>query len=267
MSRDNNAADHGTNSEVPPPGLLVWMDQVQEEIVSALPNRVSASLSVRLQGTLLAECFGHFAGVRLLLEDRLVSQAMILNRSLVETTTLLVYMAMDPSRADEFALRYWWQSTNRELELVREAERIHDSDLQERKEALLSDLSNIDAEAERLNIADHRKRLPSTGDMARAISPSGRAMSHAIDILSLHVHSGRSPLSRRLVEAKDTAGSFTPRESKTEWHIDAGVIATVAMTDAALAVAAIQAWESTDDIRRLADETGLGWPQDSEDLA
>ena len=251
---------------VPPPGLVEWMEDAHNQIVDLLPDRTPASLTSLLEGTMLAECLGHFLAVLALLKERLVSQAMIVNRSLVETTTLLAYMSHHGKRADELALRYWWGATNRELELVREGERIHGVDVSKRLGTLEEDLRAVEAEAQRLGIADFRRRLPSTGDMARELSSAARAMRHGIDLLSLHVHSSRTPLAGRLHPGDGglLAGLFSPRESREDWHVLAGVLATVAMVDAAAAVSRLQGWDSVAEVARVAEEVGKGWRKQAE---
>jgi hypothetical protein len=241
--------------------LLSWMDDAHRRLVKSLPDKTPASVVTLLQGSLLAECMGHFLAVRSLLEERLVSQALILDRSLVEASILLAYLATNKTKADELALRYWWRSTNREHELVLEAERVHGVDLANRRRVLREDMAAIEQEATRLGIAEFRKKIPSTADMAAAVGASTDVVSHGVDLLSLHVHSGRTPLSRRVVPQAQTAGSFTPREDDPEWHIHASQIATVALVDATAAVAVLQEWDSSDEVLALSNEVGLGFPR------
>ncbi len=235
------------------------MDDAHRRVTKALPDRTAASIVSLLQSTLLAECMGHSLAVRSLLAERLVSQALILDRSLVEASILLAYFATKKPRADELALRYWWRTTNREHQLVLEAERVHGVEFAERRRVLLDELEAIKDAATELGVADYQKKLPSTPDMADASGASKSVISHGVQLLSLHVHSGRTPLSRRLVPEDGTAGSITPREDSPEWQKHAAEIAIVALLDAAAAVAALQEWDSADAVKALSEEASIGW--------
>ena len=97
------------------------------EIVENLPDGWTDSpddTAGLFQTALFAECMSFSLAIRECLSERLVGPANALGRTLTDLAMMLVYMAQDPSRAQQLTIQYWWKETNREIELTKSGSEI-----------------------------------------------------------------------------------------------------------------------------------------------
>ena len=228
--------------------------RAHSEIVENLPDGWTDSpddTAGLFQTALFAECMSFSLAIRECLSERLVGPANALGRTLTDLVMMLVYMAHDPSRAQQLTIQYWWKETNREIELTKRASALHGIDITERLNSLNGLLERLRARADELGMTKIKKP-PDTASLAKAIGANEQTTKHALSILSGSVHPGLSALSRRLVS--DEAGNrITPREDNPAELVKTATLAAVAMADGAAAVARLQDWETAQNLGDLSD--------------
>ena len=223
------------------------MTETQRELVGLLPLTVPDETVAILLSTLLADSVGMHIGVQRCIAASVLAPALALCRTLVSSSTLLSYMEADAPAAEEIGLRFSWSELNREVELVRDQERVHGVDRSEILQGLENERAALLGEANALGI-DITRNLPSIPDMAAAVEIDKPTFKHSLAILSQSVHTGRSSLRRRITPADDSLGAFTPRESDPIRLVEAGALANASLADGARSVSALQGWENASEV-------------------
>jgi len=197
---------------------------------------------------LFVATFEVYLGIRALLHERLAEEARMLSRTLLDDTTLLIWLAMareDPDELDTRLLRYIFDSLEHEERFMRMARETDHEWADEELARIAEELEDVKKEAEGRGIA--LKKLPDARGMLKLVGQESLYLWHVR--ASQSIHSSRIGFSARFRPGSDeTAPIVIPLQSSLYDVVRVGVMAMQAFSLAIIQAGDLLGWDRRDQL-------------------